>query len=85
MIVGKRLRRIDNLMQVGVHEFRDQIHILEALPVYGHHYILQTNNVLVAEVPKELQLAQHPQRLLSIAEDIVYLFDRDLLVGLLVY
>jgi hypothetical protein len=32
VLVGNRLRRHDYLIQIRVHEFGDQIHILEAPP-----------------------------------------------------
>ena len=84
VVIGQRLRRLDNLMQIRVHELGDQVDILEAPPMYRHHYILQGNDILMAQVPKELQLAQRPQRIHAVVKDVVYLLDGDLLVGLLV-
>lgn len=82
MFVGQRLRGLDDLVQIGVHELVNQVHILEASAVDRQHHILQGNHILMLDVPQELELPQGPQRVDPVLEHVVDLLDRDLLVRL---
>lgn len=85
VVVRECLRRLNNLVQIRIHELVNQIHVFEASPMDGQHHILQRNNILVPKIPKKLQLPQGSQRIDAVLERVVYLLYRDLLVGLSVH
>ena len=67
-------------MEVGVHKLVYQVHIVEvvALVVWRAHDVFQRNDVLVFELPQDLDLPEYPPRVRRVLEGARNLLDRHL-------
>ena len=65
-------------MEVGVHKLVYQVHIVEvvALVVWRAHDVFQRNDVLVFELPQDLDLPEYPPRVRRVLEGARNLLDR---------
>lgn len=85
VIVRQCLRRLNNLVQICVHEFINQIDILETIPMNRHHNILQSNDILMVKVAKKLEFTQSSQSINPVLKGILYFFYGNLLVGVFIH
>lgn len=81
VIICESLRRLNNLMQIGIHEFINQIDILEVSPMTRHHYVFQCDHIFMLKMPKKLQFSQSSQSVNTVLKCIVYLFYCNFLIG----
>ena len=81
MVVCERLRRCDDLVQVGVHELGDEVDVVEAVERCRPQDVLDPYDVLMVEVPQDLDLSQRTLRVGQVLERLVDLLDGDLLAG----
>ncbi len=81
MVVCERLRRCDDLVQVGVHELGDEVDVLEAVERCLPQDVLDPYDVLMVEVTQDLDLSQCTLRVCQVLERLVDLLDGDLLAG----
>jgi hypothetical protein len=58
VFIGERLRGADDLVQVRVHELVHHVHIIEFVPAGGHHNVHDGNDVLMAQMPEQLDFPQ---------------------------
>jgi hypothetical protein len=70
VLVGQRLRRADDLVQVRVHELIDQINVVELVAHSGFLDVLDGNQVLVAQVPQQLDLTQRASGVGQVLEGV---------------
>jgi len=58
VVVGERLLRVDNVVEVGVQQLGHQVHVLPILDLasVGHHDVLEAEHVLVLEVLQQTHL-----------------------------
>jgi hypothetical protein len=80
VLVRKRLRGADDLVQVGVHELVHQVHVVEALPG-GLHDVAHADDVVMAQVAQQLDLPQRATRVREVLERIADFLDGHLLPG----
>mmetsp|Transcript_28317 Transcript_28317/g.83162 ORF Transcript_28317/g.83162 Transcript_28317/m.83162 type:complete len:375 (-) Transcript_28317:10-1134(-) len=75
VVVGERLRRRDDLVQVCVHELRDNVHILKHVQRARPEDVLDLDHVLVSEVAQDLDLPQGALRVCQVVEGLGDLLD----------
>jgi len=85
VIIRQCLRRLNNLVQIRVHEFINQINILETIPMSRHHDVLQSNHILVVKVAKKLEFTQSPQRINPVLKGILNFLYGNLLIALFIH
>jgi len=73
VIIRKCLGRLNNLMQISVHEFVNEINILKIIPMIRHHDVFQSNNILMVKMSKKFQFTQSSKRINAIFKRILYL------------
>mmetsp|Transcript_42244 Transcript_42244/g.90136 ORF Transcript_42244/g.90136 Transcript_42244/m.90136 type:complete len:270 (+) Transcript_42244:701-1510(+) len=77
VLVGERLLRVDDVVQVGVHQLRDEVHVLPAvLATRRWQDVHQAKHVVVLEVAQDLNLAEEPFAVDGVLEGLGYLLDR---------
>ena len=61
VVVGERLLRVDDVVQVGVEQLGHEVDVLPVLDPasVGHHDVLEAQHVLVLEVLQQPHLPQH--------------------------
>ena len=74
VLVGERLRRADNLVQVCVHQRGD--HVQVGAPVGAAHEVADADDVLMVKVEEELDLAERTLRGRLVLEDVGDFLDR---------
>ena len=77
VVVRELLLGVDDVVQVGVEQLGDEVHVLPVLnlPAVGHHDVLQAEHVLVLEVLEQPHLAKHPLAVDRILKGIADLLD----------
>ena len=68
-------------MEVGVHEFVHEVHVLEVIESgRGRlHDVFERNHVFVLQLPQQRTLTQRPARIDFVLESVLDHLDRDLL------
>jgi hypothetical protein len=80
VLVREVVLRVDDLVQVGLHEVEHDVDVDERLILRRRDEIAQADDILVLEVPEHLDLAQDALRVDQIVERVDDLLDRDLAV-----
>ena len=77
VVVGERLLRVDDVVQVGVEQLGHEVDILPVLDPasVGHHDVLEAKHVLVLEVLQQPHLPQHPLAVDRVLEGVADLLD----------
>lgn len=81
VIIRKCLGRLNNLMQIGVHEFINKINILKIIPMIRHHDVFQSNNILMVKMSKKFQFTQSSKCINAILKSVLYFLNCNFLIG----
>lgn len=73
---------LDNLVEVCVHELKDNKYILVVPPGRRQHYVLDLDDVGVPQKPEKLDLAEDPSSVGYMLEDVGHLLYGHLVAGL---
>lgn len=84
VVVREALRGPYDLVEVCVHELIDDIDVLEFLAAGRRQDVLYPDDVLVVEVPEELDLSQGPLRIHDVFKSLANFLDGNLFVRLCV-
>jgi len=83
VLLGERLLGVDDVVQVGVHQLRDDVHVLpRPLALDGRQDVHQPQHVVVPKVAQDFDLAQQPLAVDDVLKRLGDLLDGDRLVGL---
>ena len=84
VVVGERLLRVDDVVQVGVEQLGHQVDVLPVLRLAGgrHHDVAQVEHVLVRKVLQQPDLAQDALAVDGVLERVGDLLDRHLVARL---
>ena len=85
VVVGELLGRLDDLVEVSVHELVHEVEVGKGGVGFGTHDVEEADEVLVAEVPQELHLAKGATGVDSIGERCGNLLDGDAVATLGVF
>mmetsp|Transcript_68291 Transcript_68291/g.213604 ORF Transcript_68291/g.213604 Transcript_68291/m.213604 type:complete len:378 (+) Transcript_68291:256-1389(+) len=78
VLVVQHLLGVDDLVEVRLHEVRDDVDVVKIGVVWRVH-VQDANDVVVLEVPQELDLAQDPLAVHEVAEGVRNLLHRQFL------
>lgn len=76
MLLGQVIVGLYNLVEVGLHELKNNVNVLEVLSRGRQHNVLDLDDVRVPQEPQKLDLAEDPRGIGDVLEDAVYLLDR---------
>jgi len=82
MLLCEVIIGLDNLVEVSVHELKDNKYIFEVPPRWRQHYVLDLDDVGMPEKPEKLDFAEDPSGVGNMLEDVGYLLYRHLVAGL---
>jgi len=85
MFRGEVIIQLDHLMEIGLHELKNNIDILELPPRRREHDVLNLNYVWVTKQPKELDLPQNARGIRDVLKHIIDLLDSNPLTGAGIY
>ena len=74
-----------NLVQIRLHEFKNNIYIPELPPRRRKQDMLYLHNIWVPQEPEELDLPEYPCRIRHMLEDVVYLLYSHLFTSMRVH
>ena len=75
VVVCKRLRRSNDLMQVGVHELVDNIDVFEVLRIGREQKVPHANDVLMLQMSQQLDFTQGAPGVCQVFEGVLDLLD----------
>lgn len=70
MLLGQIIVRLDNLVQIGIHKFKDNIDILEILLARWKHDVLYLNYVRMPQHPKQLNFSKNSRSVGGVFENV---------------
>ena len=78
MLLGELLARVDDAVEVRLHQVRHDVHVVEVGPVArGDEEVRHADHVLVVHVPQQPDLAHDAPRVDEVRERVRDLLDRD--------
>lgn len=70
MLLGQIIVRLNNLVQIGIHEFKDNIDILEILLARWKHDVLYLNYIRMPQHPKQFNFSQNSCSIRGVFENV---------------
>lgn len=85
MLRGQVIVSLYNLVQIRLHEFKNNIYIPELPPRRREQDMLYLHNIRMPQEPKQLDLPKYPRRIRHVLEDVVYLLYSHLFASMSVH